>query len=42
MTESCLTNILIMFFYSAENTDPAVEDEAAEEESALGAGRMLT
>ena len=42
MTESCLTNILIMFFYSAESTDPAVEEEAAEEDWGPGAVRMLT
>ena len=34
--------IFYIFLISAENTDPAVEDEAAEEEPALGAGRMLT
>ena len=31
-----------MIFNSVESTDPAVEDEAAEEEWDLGAGRMLT
>ena len=39
MTENCLCNILS---FIAENTDPVVGEEAAEEEWDLEAGRMLT